>query len=116
MSEVRYVFRRGKIVPANEEETLAILERENKTQEQQDQERLEERGVEFLEEIRQQRNALLLQSDWTQTLDSPLTTEQKTSWATYRQELRDFMSSFMDDEGNPNSNVLNPITWPIKPS
>jgi hypothetical protein len=40
-------------------------------------------------EIRTKRNKLLSDSDWTQTLDSPLSAEQKQAWATYRQELRD---------------------------
>ena len=35
------------------------------------------------------RNKLLADSDWTQMNDSPLANETKTSWATYRQELRD---------------------------
>jgi Phage tail assembly chaperone protein len=37
--------------------------------------------------IRDQRNALLAQSDWTQLTDSPET--NKPAWAVYRQELRD---------------------------
>ena len=36
--------------------------------------------------IREQRNFLLSESDWTQVSDSPV---DKTVWATYRQELRD---------------------------
>jgi hypothetical protein len=36
--------------------------------------------------VRTQRNQLLAQSDWTQLADTPV---DKTSWATYRQELRD---------------------------
>lgn len=41
------------------------------------------------EQIRQQRNSLLLHSDWTQLPDAPLTVEQKAAWSVYRQELRD---------------------------
>lgn len=40
-------------------------------------------------EVRHQRNQLLLQSDWTQIADSPLSAESKAAWAAYRQELRD---------------------------
>jgi len=36
--------------------------------------------------IRQQRNRLLSESDWTQLADSPA---DKNKWAVYRQELRD---------------------------
>lgn len=39
--------------------------------------------------MRAQRNRLLNASDWTQTLDAPLTDEQRAAWATYRQALRD---------------------------
>ena len=40
-------------------------------------------------EIRQKRNLLLTNSDWTQYPDCPLNAEQKTAWTTYRQALRD---------------------------
>ena len=53
--------------------------------------------------LRTERNALLSESDWTQYNDSPLTDEVKTSWATYRQELRDLPDT-TDDPGDP--------TWP----
>ncbi|MBO59915.1 MAG: hypothetical protein CL440_06895 [Acidimicrobiaceae bacterium] len=43
--------------------------------------------------VRHRRNALLIESDWTQMADSPLTDEKKAEWATYRQELRDFPST-----------------------
>ncbi len=39
--------------------------------------------------FREIRNALLLDSDWTQFTDSPLTDTKKTEWKTYRQALRD---------------------------
>lgn len=59
-------------------------------------------------EVRQQRNALLAASDWTQFNDSPLTTEVKTSWATYRTALRN-----LPDHSNwPN---LEADDWPTKP-
>ena len=54
---------------------------------------------------RETRNQLLAESDWTQFNDSPLTGEVKTSWATYRQTLRDLPAS----EGWPN------VTFPDTP-
>jgi hypothetical protein len=39
--------------------------------------------------IRIQRNQYLSECDWTQLSDSPLTSEKKEEWVTYRQELRD---------------------------
>ena len=39
--------------------------------------------------VRERRNKLLKQSDWTQANDSPLANDKKTEWKTYRQSLRD---------------------------
>lgn len=52
------------------------------------------------------RNALLASSDWTQLPDVPLSTEQKSDWAAYRQQLRDITSQ----TGFPDN-----IAWPIEP-
>ena len=43
-----------------------------------------------ISDMRDERNSLLAQSDWTQSADSPLSDSKKTEWATYRQALRDF--------------------------
>ena len=43
--------------------------------------------------IRNVRNGLLEESDWTQVNDCPLSDSKKQEWATYRQELRDLPSS-----------------------
>ena len=53
--------------------------------------------------VREIRNELLAQCDWTQLSDIP--TEIKTIWSDYRQSLRDITS-----QTNPFS-----ITWPVKP-
>jgi len=50
--------------------------------------------------IRQQRNRLLSESDWTQLADSPA---DKDKWAVYRQELRDITT-----QEDPFS-----IVWPV---
>jgi len=62
------------------------------------------------EEIRQERDMLLFKSDWTQVADSPLTETQITSWATYRQDLRDVPSL------NTGANHLDQVAWPTPPS
>ena len=54
-------------------------------------------------EIRQRRNTLLSESDWTQVADAPV---DQAGWATYRQALRDITTQ----EGFPNL-----VTWPDKP-
>ena len=55
------------------------------------------------EEIREHRNQLLVECDWTQLADIPQST--KDLWTTYRQDLRDI------------TNQTNPfdIVWPVKP-
>lgn len=56
--------------------------------------------------LRERRNELLLNSDYTQLPDSPLTSAKKQEWATYRQALRDLPTT-----ADPSN-----ITWPTKPS
>lgn len=41
--------------------------------------------------IREHRNKMLTETDWTQLPDSPLDQEKKTAWAEYRQQLRDIV-------------------------
>jgi hypothetical protein len=47
--------------------------------------------------IRQTRNYLLQQSDWTQLADSPFTDQERSDWATYRQALRDILENYAGD-------------------
>ena len=67
-------------------------------------------------ELRMERDRLLAESDWTQMPDSPLTDSQKTSWATYRQSLRDMTDTYstvpLTDKGHMDETQ---ITWPTKP-
>jgi hypothetical protein len=53
--------------------------------------------------VRETRNQLLAECDWTQLSDIPQTT--KDLWSTYRQELREITNQ---------SNPFN-IEWPVKP-
>ena len=55
------------------------------------------------EEVRQERNQLLSETDWMAGSDITMSDE----WRTYRQALRDIPSQ----EGFPNT-----VTWPTKPS
>jgi hypothetical protein len=64
------------------------------------------RPMEDMARFRTERNALLDSSDWTQGNDSPLDDEAKTSWAEYRQLLRDLPAT-ETDPANP--------TWPSAP-
>ena len=51
--------------------------------------------------FRENRNAKLTASDWTQVSDSPLSDSKKTEWQTYRQILRDMPSQDGFDPLNP---------------
>jgi hypothetical protein len=59
--------------------------------------------------IRQRRIGLLSSSDWTQTLDSPLSEAKRAEWAAYRQALRDLP----DEQGGVNS--IDDVVWPTQP-
>ena len=56
--------------------------------------------------IRDKRNRLLSDSDWTQIPDAPLTSSMKTAWANYRQKLRDITKQ----AGFPDN-----VVWPVPP-
>ena len=58
------------------------------------------------QQIRNQRNRLLLESDWVVTKASDTGVAVSNEWKTYRQALRDVPTQ--SDQDN--------ITWPTKPS
>ena len=98
MTEVSYRMEDGVLVE-NTAEDLAAIEALAVT-----------RAAEAVEDLktsnREQRNALLAASDWTQANDSPLAAEKKVEWASYRTALRDLPTS----EGWPS------VTFPTEPS
>ncbi len=53
--------------------------------------------------LREDRNAALIASDWTQLPNGPLSDAKVQEWATYRQALRDLLAS------------TNPV-WPTPPN
>lgn len=64
----------------------------------------------YLTLLRDDRNQLLLESDWTQGADSPLDSSKKTEWQTYRQTLRDITSGISSVTDVEN------VNWPTPPS
>ena len=62
----------------------------------------------FYLSLRQQRNYLLRESDWTQTLDiqEKMSEEEKLLWKVYRQNLRDLPDHVT---------MTNNIPWPLIP-
>jgi hypothetical protein len=63
-------------------------------------------------EVRIKRDQLLIESDWTQLADIQASKSDlwKTSWATYRQQLRDLPNQCISGEIN-----IYAIEWPNKP-
>jgi hypothetical protein len=54
-----------------------------------------------LQLLRANRDAKLMNSDWTQLADVSLTDSKKAEWVTYRQSLRDITKTYtsMEDSG-----------------
>ena len=66
--------------------------------------------------VREIRNRLLAESDWTQSRDVVLLND--TTWKQYRQDLRDLPASAsftpkLDSNGDLD---MSSVTWPLKPS
>ena len=66
--------------------------------------------------VREIRDRLLAESDWTQSRDVVLLND--TTWKQYRQDLRDLPASAsftpkLDSNGNLD---MSSVTWPLKPS
>ena len=62
--------------------------------------------------IRNMRNSLLQQSDWTQVADAPLNNATKALWTTNRQELRDMPETCA---GVDSLDSFFGIVWPTSP-
>ena len=69
--------------------------------------------------LREERDKLLKDSDWTVFIDSPLSDEKQAEWATYRQSLRDIPENFTPTLNYPRpiktETKLVGVTWPPKP-
>jgi len=64
--------------------------------------------VRYMKKLREQRDSLLAETDWTQNRDVTLTND--ADWKTYRQALRDITTQ------TPTDDALSNITFPTKPS
>ena len=68
------------------------------------------RDASDMEQLREERNENLVDSDWTQASDysSSLADSKKAEWATYRQSLRDLPATA--------DMIAWPDIWPTEPS
>ena len=71
-----------------------------------DQAQIDNENAQKATNVREARNRLLTESDWTQLIDSPFSNDSNGVWQAYRQALRDLPSQ----EGFPYN-----VTWPTKP-
>ena len=86
------------------------------TQEELDAKLIELKAAEPARQVREIRDRLLAESDWTQSRDVVLLND--TTWKRYRQDLRDLPASAsftpkLDSNGNLD---MSSVTWPLKPS
>ena len=73
-------------------------------------------AVEPFRLLREERNRLIAQTDWTQLKDIDLDFIRERDWKNYRQALRDLPAKSnpkLDSVGNLD---LSSVTWPTKPS
>ena len=92
----------GELMDLTSEEIAEINSQEKDTPE-----KMLKRKIDEL--VRIPRDQLLNESDWTQNSDNGLSTEKKTEWQTYRQELRDL------PDGISSSEDIKNLVYPTKP-
>ena len=68
-------------------------------------EEVSQRAAQQADDVRNKRNHLLADCDWTMISDAPV---DATAWGTYRQALRDIT-------GHANFPYLTEADWPVKP-
>ena len=97
-----------------EYDKLVWLDSDTKpTEAEIDAELIKINDAEPMRRLREERNRLLVESDWMAYPDSPTITD---AWKTYRQALRDLPASTTPvlDDNAPIG--ITSVTWPTKPS
>ena len=69
--------------------------------------------AEPMRRLREERDRLLVETDWMSNPDSPAISD---AWKTYRQTLRDLPASTTPVIDNTSMCGITSITWPTKPS
>ena len=86
------------------------------SQEELDTKLTELKAAEPMRQLREERNKLIAETDWTQLKDIDLDIIRERNWKNYRQELRDLPA-----KSNPKLNSfgvldMKSVVWPDKPS
>ena len=92
----------GELVDLTADEQTAFDNQTGDTEEQQLERKINE-------QVRVHREQLLKDSDWSQLSDNGLSSEKKTEWQTYRQELRDLPSTISSKQD------ITDLVYPTKP-
>jgi len=66
--------------------------------------------------LREERNKLIAETDWTQLKDIDLDTIRERNWKNYRQELRDLPSKSTPKLDSNGDLDMSSVNWPDKPS
>ena len=121
ISDVLSILRPGEtytIRGSNSEETYSGLEWQDSTNKPTESELntkiAELDAAEPMRLLREERNSLLNQTDWTQNDDVP--TETKTKWQAYRQQLRDLPATASPKLNSEYELDDSSVTWPTEPS
>ena len=97
-----------------EYDKLVWLDSDTKpTEAEIDAELIKINDAEPMRRLREERNRLLVESDWMAYPDSPTITD---AWKTYRQALRDLPASTTPVIDNTSMCGITGVTWPTKPS
>ena len=102
-------------------ETYADLEWLDKSQTTPTEEEVNLKVAELEKEepmrlLRQKRNKLIAETDWTQANDIPFSTLKKQEWQVYRQQLRDLPANASPKLDSNYNLDLTSFTWPTPPS
>ena len=97
-----------------EYDKLVWLDSDTKpTEAEIDAELIKINNAEPMRRLREERNKLLIETDWMSNSDSPAISD---AWKTYRQALRDLPASTTPVIDNTSMCGITSVTWPTKPS
>ena len=102
-------------------DTYAGLEWLDKTQTKPTEEEINAKVIELsnsepMKLLREERNKLIAETDWTQLKDIDLDIIRERNWKNYRQALRDLPAKSNPKLDNFGNLDMASVTWPIKPS
>ncbi len=86
------------------------------TQEELDAKLIELKAAEPYKLLREERNKLIAETDWTQLKDISLDSIREKNWKEYRQALRDLPNGSTPKLNSYGGLDMSSVTWPDKPS